>query len=240
MLASEGDPEYGISRGRLMPQHRILDQADASPETRRKLQESLVLVHGGMAQNVGPILEMVTEKYLLRCDAEWKARQSMLGILDEILAALKRADVRAIGAATTRNFRQPIQSIIPWATNYFTETLIGRVRAEFGDTFWGFWMLVGMSGGGMGFIFAPEQKARAQQRLQEIMSTTKRELQDALPFAMEPVVYDFAINERGTVADLLEGGASLMPPAYYTLTAPALLRQDRHALLRHLVCHLLQ
>jgi hypothetical protein len=230
VLASEGDPENGISRGRLMPQHRILGQQDASPETRRKLQDSLVLVHGGMAQNVGPILEMVTEKYLLRCDAEWKARQGMLGILDEILAALRGGDVRAIGGATTRNFRQPIQTIIPWATNYFTETLIARVRAEFGDAFWGFWMLGGMSGGGMGFIFAPEQKARAQQRLQEIMSATKRELQDALPFAMEPVVYDFAINERGTFADLFEGGAALMPLGYYTLIAPALLRQDRHAL----------
>jgi hypothetical protein len=230
VLASEGDPECGISRGRLMPQHRILDHKDASPETRRKLQDSLVLVHGGMAQNVGPILEMVTEKYLLRCDAEWKARQGMLGILDEILSALRGGDVRAIGDATTRNFRQPIQTIIPWATNHFTETLIARVRAEFGDTFWGFWMLGGMSGGGMGFIFAPEQKALAQQRLQEIMSTTKHELQDALPFAMEPVVYDFAINERGTFADLLDGAAALMPPSYYTLIAPALLRQDRHAL----------
>jgi hypothetical protein len=230
VLASEGDPEYGISRGRLMPQHRILDPSDASPETRRKLQESLVLVHGGMAQNVGPILEMVTEKYLLRCEAEWKARQSMLSILDEILAALRRGDVPAIGAATTRNFRQPIQSIIPWATNYFTEALITKVQAEFGAGFWGFWMLGGMSGGGMGFIFAPEQKARAQRRLQEIMSATKRELQAALPFAMEPVVYDFAINERGTYADLLEEESALMPPGYYTLTAPALLRQDRHSL----------
>jgi hypothetical protein len=230
VLAGEGDPECGISRGRLMPQHRILDHKDASAETRRKLQDSLVLVHGGMAQNVGPILEMVTEKYLLRCDAEWKARQGMLGILDEILAALRGGDVRAIGDATSRNFRQPIQTIIPWATNYFTETLIARVRAEFGDTFWGFWMLGGMSGGGMGFIFAPEQKARAQQRLQEIMSTTKRELQDALPFAMEPVVYDFAINERGTFADLLDGAAALLPLSYYTLIAPALLRQDRHTL----------
>ncbi|HUI62693.1 MAG TPA: UTP--glucose-1-phosphate uridylyltransferase, partial [Steroidobacteraceae bacterium] len=73
-------------------------------------------------------------------------------------------------------------------------------------------------------------KALAQQRLQEIMSATKRELQDALPFAMEPVVYDFAINERGTFADLLEGEAALMPPGYYTLIAPALLRQDRHTL----------
>ena len=33
--------------------------------------------------------------------------------------------------------------------------------------------------------------ARAQDRLQAFMLETKRELQNALPFAMEPVVYDF-------------------------------------------------
>ena len=38
------------------------------------------------------------------------------------------------------------------------------------------------------------------------MCQTKRELEHALPFAMEPVVYDFAINERGTFAELLSGG----------------------------------
>ncbi|PWU12615.1 MAG: UTP--glucose-1-phosphate uridylyltransferase [Verrucomicrobia bacterium] len=230
VLAGEGDAEFGISRGRLLPQHRILDATDASPETRRALQDSLVLVHGGMAQNVGPILEMVTEKYLLRCDAEWKARQGMLGIREEILGALRKGDVQAIGAATTRNFFQPIQAIIPWASNYFTETLIARVRSEFDRSFWGFWMLGGMSGGGMGFIFAPEKKAQAQTRLQQFMTETKRELQHALPFAMEPVVYDFGINERGTCADLLQGPESLMPPAYYTLMVPALLRQERNAL----------
>src|SRR5213075_392423 len=39
VLAGEGDPELGISRGRLMPRHRILDSADASRETRRSLQD---------------------------------------------------------------------------------------------------------------------------------------------------------------------------------------------------------
>jgi hypothetical protein len=230
VLAAEGDPEFGISRGRLMPQHRILSDQDASEETRRALQESLVLVHGGMAQNVGPILEMVTEKYLLRSAAEWEARKSMLAILTEILGALRAGSVQTIGRATTRNFKQPIQTIIPWASNYFTETLIERVAAEFGESFWGFWMLGGMSGGGMGFIFAPEKKALAQTRLQEIMSKTKGELESALPFAMEPVVYDFAINESGTSADLLEPEVALMPSGYYTLMVPPLLRQDRHTL----------
>ncbi|MGH7968884.1 MAG: UTP--glucose-1-phosphate uridylyltransferase, partial [Limisphaerales bacterium] len=86
------------------------------------------------------------------------------------------------------------------------------------------------SGGGMGFIFAPEKKGLAQTRIQEIMTATKRELESALPFAMEPVVYDFAINERGTFAELLDGERALMPPSYYTLIVPALLRQDRYAL----------
>jgi len=223
--ARADDPEFGISRGRLMPTHRILGAGDASPETRRKLQDSLVLVHGGMAQNVGPILEMVTEKYLLRCGAEWQARQQMHDVLHEILGALRTGDVRAIGAATTRNFQQPIQTIIPWASNFFTETIIAKISGEFGADFWGFWMLGGMSGGGMGFIFAPERKAAAQRRLQEIMSATKRELSAALPFAMEPVVYDFAINEHGTWADLLVGVDGLMPSGYYAMVVPQLLRQ---------------
>ena len=57
------------------------------------------------------------------------------------------------------------------------------------------------------------------------MSATKRELQHALPFAMEPVVYDFAINEHGTFADLLAGADALLPAGYYALTVPALLRR---------------
>ncbi len=70
-VATEGDPEWGISRGRLLPQHHVYSHEEITPGARKLLQDSLVLVHGGMAQNVGPILEMVTEKYLLRCDEEW-------------------------------------------------------------------------------------------------------------------------------------------------------------------------
>ncbi|MGB8367922.1 MAG: UTP--glucose-1-phosphate uridylyltransferase [Limisphaerales bacterium] len=230
VFAAGGDPEFGVSRGRLMPQHRILTHEDASPALRQKLQDSLVLAHGGMAQNVGPILEMVSEKYLLRSEAEWQARLSMLAILDEILAGLRREDVAALGAATTRNFFGPIQTIIPWATNLFTETVINRVKTEFGKDFLGFWMLGGMSGGGMGFIFDPAKKAAGQTRLQEFMTQTKREFEYSLPFAMEPVVYDFAINEKGTWADLLHGRSALLPMGYYALIMPPLLRQDARAL----------
>jgi UTP--glucose-1-phosphate uridylyltransferase len=218
--AQDGDPEFGISRGRLLPNHTPV-------EIGARLQDSLVLVHGGMAQNVGPILEMVTEKYLLRSEAEWQGRQEATRVLDEIIAALKAGDVKRIAAATTRNFFGPLQTIIPWATNLYTETIINRVRQQFGDNFWGFWMLGGMSGGGMGFIFAPGHKPAAQIALAEIMTQTKRELQSALPFAMEPVVYDFAINERGTWCDLLTGDRALMPAGYYSQIVPGLLKASQ-------------
>lgn len=228
--ATQGDPEFGISRGRLLPSHQVLTMQDVSAETRQKLQDSLVLVHGGMAQDVGPILEMVTEKYLLRSEAEWQGRQEAIRIYDQIVAHLRAGDVQTIGACTHRNFQDPIQAIIPWTTNLYTETLIEQVKAEFGDEFWGFWMLGGMSGGGMGFIFSPEKKSLAQVRLQEIMGETKGQLEKAIPFAMEPVVYDFAINERGTHADLFTGDDALMPPGYYPLTVPSMLRLDQFSL----------
>jgi hypothetical protein len=148
VAAQNGDAEFGISRGRLLPKHHVFSREEISEAARQALQDSLVVVHGGMAQNVGPILEMVTEKYLLRSPAEWHGRQEALGFLDEIVAALRAEDIRRVGAITTRNFRGPIQAIIPWATNYYTERLIERVSAEFGEDFWGFWMLGGMSGGG--------------------------------------------------------------------------------------------
>ncbi len=228
--AQEGDPEFGISRGRLLPNHQLLGPQEVSPDTREQLQQSLVLVHGGMAQDVGPILEMVTEKYLLRSEIEWQSRGEAAGILDELIARLKAGDIRTLGALTERNFHGPIQSIIPWAGNLYTDTLIQRVRTEMDGNFWGFWMLGGMSGGGMGFLFAPRAKALAEERLQAIMSATKQEMEDAVPFAMEPVVYDFAINEHGTQASLLEGDSALMPLGYYKLAVPSLLRTESRLL----------
>ncbi|MCC5849173.1 MAG: UTP--glucose-1-phosphate uridylyltransferase [Verrucomicrobia bacterium] len=224
--AAPGDPEHGVSRGRLLPRHRILDETEVPAETRRKLAESLILVHGGMAQNVGPILEMVTEKYLLRSQPEWDARQEALTYLEEVLQALKDGDIRRLGDITTRNFTGPLQQMIPWATNHYTETLIRLTRERFGERFWGFWMLGGMSGGGMGFMVDPSVRGEAQSFLLETMLRVKRQYQHALPFAMDPVVYDFGINEHGTLADCLRGRDALLPVPYYGQVLPEWVRTD--------------
>ena len=225
-LATENDPENGVSKGCLLPRHRILGNDDLHPDVTERLANSLVIIHGGMAQNVGPILEMVTEKYLLRAEREWRARNDMRAIFDGILAALKEGDIRKLGAYTTRNWNEPLKAIIPWVSNRFTETIIARAAEKLGNDFWGFLMLGGMSGGGMCMMVAPERRAAFRDEILEIMRTAKHELEDALPFAMDPVVYDFRINMDGSTAHMLMGSAALMPARYYALQVPELVRHE--------------
>ncbi len=232
VVAQSDDAEFGISRGRLMPSHHILVEKEASQETRKKLQESLVLVHGGMAQNVGPILEMVTERYLLRSEVEWLGREHAISILDDILDAMRDGDIKRIGKLTTQNFEGPLQTIIPWATNRFTDVIIEKCRDQYDDDFWGFWMLGGMAGGGMGFLFDPSIKDRAKSWLAETLVTTKNELAESLPFAMDPVVYDFKINDRGTFGEVIQNKPNPMSDRYYALRLPSLLRKPLRELSR--------
>src|SRR5436305_7356559 len=41
-FAAEGDPEFGVSRGRLLPQHTILGPDRVSPEARKRVEDTLV------------------------------------------------------------------------------------------------------------------------------------------------------------------------------------------------------
>ncbi len=224
--AAEGDLEFGRSRGKLLPRHTILSGQGGSipPEAQRRLEDSLVLVHGGMSQDVGPILEMCTERYLLRSGLEWRERQNAIALFDELLEALRAGDIRRLGALTERNYRGPIQSIIPWAGNAYTDALIDAARAQYGERFWGFWMLGGMSGGGMGFVFDPAVKAEASEGMKQILARVKRSFANAVPFAIEPVVYDFAINSTGSFARLHVGKEALLSRKYHLFSVPGLLR----------------
>ncbi len=225
-----GDIEHGTSRGRLLPRHTVLGRDAIAAATRRELQDSLILVHGGMSQNVGPILEMVTEKYLLKLEREWAARQEAQQLLGGIVDALKAGEVRRVAELTTRNFVGPVQTIIPWASNAYTERLIAEIRSGLGARFRGFIMLGGMSGGGMGFFVDPAHKAESRAAILGVMQRVKRELEHALPFAMDPVVYDFEVNEAGSTSQLRVGAEAMFSPEYYLFMVPRWLRQDPRSL----------
>ena len=72
----------------------------------------------------------------------------------------------------------------------------------------------------MGFLFAPECKKKAEEAMMRIMGEAKSRLEAALPFAMDPVVYDFTINNQGTCGSLLDSGQQL-PGAYLQIRQTA-------------------
>jgi len=225
-LAKEGDAEYGISRGNLLPRHHVLGSDEVHPDFEQKLTQSLVLMHGGMASNVGPILEMVSEKYLLRGEKEWSARQQTNRIFENILEAIKEGNIKSLGSKTAANFEGPIKTIIPWATTHFTEQLISKAKKEFGEDYYGFLMLGGMSGGGMGMFINPDNSESAKEKILALLRQTKTDLSDSLPFAMEPVVYNWRINHKGSWANLKQGAGALMPEQYYGIHVSELVRKE--------------
>ncbi len=229
--AQEGDPEFGISRGRLLPNHQIFGPEEVTPETREKLQQSLVLVHGGMAQDVGPILEMVTEKYLLRSEDEWRGRGDAIRILDDVIPHLKSGDIRSHRRLHRAKFRRPHpdhHSLGRQSLHRHPDPPRAREKWATISGVSGCW--AGCRAAAWDFCSTRAASSEPQDRLQAIMSDTKRRMEHAVPFAMEPVVYDFAINEHGTEAALFCGDSALMPAGYYALTVPALLRMESRLL----------
>ena len=209
--AEKGCPEFGVSRGCLLPQHNLLSRNELPLKVEEKILNSLVLIHGGISQNVGTILEMVTEKYLLKYEKEWNARLKGITFFEEIVRALKSGEMKELGSLTTSDWEGPLQQIIPWVNNAFTEDLISRVRKQFGDDYWGFLMLGGMSGGGMAFIVNPEVRNKFKKTIVAIMGDLKSLYDSSLPFIINPVVYDFECNHEGIVSHLLTGEKATMP-----------------------------
>lgn len=211
ILAEESHPEYGVSRGCLLPEHNVFSRDDIPEEVEQKILDSIVLVHGGISQDVGQVLEMVTEKYLLKYEKAWNARLKGISLFDKIVDALKAGDMKELGRLTTLDWNEAIQPIIPWVNNAFTKQLILTLESEFNDDYWGFLMLGGMSGGGMAFIVRPSIKDGFKNRAFEIMETLKTIYNASYPFIIDPVVYDFKLNREGIVSRILTGKDAVMP-----------------------------
>lgn len=219
--ARPGDPEHGISRGRLLPEYRVLPPEELPADIDRTLRRSVVLVHGGLARDVGPVLELVTEKYLLRLQREWEARKREAGYFDRIAAALRQGDMAELGRATNEDWERGTKEIIPAAADAYTEELIARVRERWGDKFHGFLMLGGQAGGGMAFIVDPSVRPECLEEMETLMAEVKESYRRALPFAMEPAVFDFALNYHGIRGGVKRGNEARLPEEYGRLFEPA-------------------
>ena len=213
--AGEGDPEYGVSRGKLLPDYRVIPREELPDGIDETIRGAIVLVHGGLSRDVGPVLELVTDKYLLRFRKEWDARLREAAFFDGIIRAIHDGDMDELGKLTTRDWELGTKKIIPWASDAYTEELISRIKERWGEDYRGFLMLGGEAGGGMAFIVNPAIHQPFSEELEGMMKEVKSKYENALPFAMDPVVFDFAINHEGIRGELRMGGDALLPEEYY-------------------------
>jgi len=213
-LAEKVHPEYGVSRGCLLPEHKVFLDDEISIEVQNRILESMVIVHGGISQDVGPILEMVTEKYLLKHEKEWKARLRGIALFDEIVHAFTSGNMKELGRLTTEDWETSLQHVIPWINNAYTDDLINKAKNEFRDDYWGFLMLGGMSGGGMAFLVAPAARERFKKRIAAIMDELKKKYRYSFPFILDPLVYDFEFNHEGICAQHLTGDKAVVPQIF--------------------------
>ncbi len=221
VAAGPDDPEFGQSTGCLLPRHRLIDLDDPA---RDRIMSSLVVFHGGMAGNVGPVLELVTEAHLVGWDDARAARAELTAAFPAIERALVAGDAKTLGTLTHGLFTGPLPAIIPSVDNAFTSAVIDVARAEFGAGFWGFGMLGGMSGGGMSMWVDPAIRHRVEARFPGILADLADLHRASMPFVITPVLMRAELNREGTVARLKRGDGACMPAAYYRLQAPLLAR----------------
>jgi hypothetical protein len=215
-----GDPEQGVSAGSLLPRHRpIAMDADAT----RRIMDSLVVFHGGMAGNVGPILELVTEAHLVGWSGARAARRSLVEAFPAIERALMAGDARTLGGLVDGLFHGPLARIIPGVDNAFTTSVVAEARRAFGGRFWGFGMLGGMSGGGMSLWIDPVMRSRAEDVLPTMLAELADRHRATMPFAITPVLMRARL-EDGTAAVLHRGLRAVLMPGYYRIHAPLLAR----------------
>jgi len=212
-------------RGQLLPQVTTIPQTALPSNIETTLGNGIVLFHGGQSRDVGPTLEMVTEKYLLRYRREWSARRRELSFYRGIVHALKQGDIGELGRLTTLDWEQGIKQIIPFATDPFTEQLIEITRKRWGKLWRGFLMLGGAAGGGMAFIVDPACHEQFSDDLLVQTRKLQRQFHQALPFSMKPVVFDFSLNKTGTRGELRRGSKAKIPGAAKKKSITPLTRQ---------------
>ena len=190
-----GRPRVGRQPGAAPPRPRDPERhpgrpgdADRRPGLPRALAESLVLVHGGMAQNVGPVLNMVTEKVSPpEPRAEWLARGRRRSGSSRRSSKPSARRTSAGSGADDAELGRADQGDHPLGQQpvHRDDHPKGQIRARR--------RLLGLPdarrdvrGGGMAFFVAPHRRDAFRETAKRDHATgTKSSLDDALPFAMD-------------------------------------------------------
>jgi len=179
--------------GDLLPDYKVMD---LSEQTKSALMESLVLVMGGTTQSAGPVLRDVTEQYLLRSEKEFRAREDAESVHMSQKKNIMKGDARAIGALEDRDWKNRI-TIVPLADNEYIDSVNRRLRNEFGAKLYGFDSTGCRGGAGGTYWVDPSARDKFCEAWLKVSSEERARLTGRVPVVVEPLIYDYRINEHG-------------------------------------------
>jgi predicted NBD/HSP70 family sugar kinase/FMN phosphatase YigB (HAD superfamily)/glucose-6-phosphate isomerase/ssRNA-specific RNase YbeY (16S rRNA maturation enzyme) len=183
---------------------------EVSGKTQREMVDSMVLVHCGACQDVGPVLMDVARTYLTRRREGWKARLATERGFEEQRELLKRGDVKGIAEIEEGDWINRI-TIVPLGDNGYIERIIGELKKKFGKDYWGADSTGCRGGAGHLFFVNPERKREFIEAFLEISNRLRGEIRREFPIPVEPTVYDFNVNNEGITARFLRGKEAVIP-----------------------------
>lgn len=194
ICAKEADPVLEPdSRGAFLP---VYSEMKLNNDVIRRITDSLVLVNGGTGQDVGPVLRMNTEKYILRQMVSWEARKNTENRFDKIEEALYKGDVKELGILEIQYFTDRTKISI-LANNIYHQMVYERLKDKFGDDLWGYDSTGGRAGAGGIYFVNPCIRKDFEDAFISFSNEAQNNLEGQMHFSSRPIVYRYKINENG-------------------------------------------
>lgn len=184
------DPD---SAGSLLPLYKELD---IPHETVERLLSSMVLVNGGTGQDVGPVLRMITENYILKEKTSWDARLRTENRYDKILKALLKGNIKELGKLESEDFEDR-RLISPLSDNLYHQKVYAQLKSRFKDDLWGYDSTGGRAGAGGIFFVNPCIREEFENAFISVCLEMQEAMQGQMHFSSKPLVYRFELNKEG-------------------------------------------
>lgn len=207
------------SSGSLLPAYEKIAMPGQAAE---EIMKSLVLVNGGTGQEVGPVLKMITERYIVKDKAAWRARLRTENRFDEILGALRSGDAKMLGYLENQDF-QDRKLISPLSDNLYHEETHKVLSAAFKEDLWGYDSTGGRAGAGGIYYINPDRRKEFETMYLTISERVQAELASQIHFSSKPLIFSFDVNEDGVKVmeadrnradDLISSWMQVRPAAY--------------------------
>ncbi|NLD46064.1 MAG: hypothetical protein GX660_02535, partial [Clostridiaceae bacterium] len=153
-------------------------------------------VNGGTGQDVGPVLRMITENYILKEKTSWDARLRTENRYDKILEALLHGNIKELGKLESEDFEDR-RLISPLSDNLYHQKVYAQLKSKFKEDLWGYDSTGGRAGAGGIFFVNPHIKEEFEHAFISVCLETQEAMQGQMHFSSRPLVYKFELNREG-------------------------------------------